>query len=303
MLVLADLDLSSHKPELTMLVNGNPVMFLVDSGAERTVLKDIEGIPESNKKVRILAANGRLTLNSVSKMLTLKLRDEDSDEDAVQLTAIMAPDCPHNLLGRDAILALKLTITVGPDGRLAVFPPAVPTYVVAGPGLPHYYWSLDFPTKDITGIASQLKELAFKNISDPTRADVMLPTEYHMTLRFKWQPGPDPLYDKKVHKLKPQQVTLTHLYFKGNLSYSDLDISAEAQQLMLNPSSRHVSLTKTDREKWRDLGAFARLNRAATDFKPTGGKMNEQYSTSTKWTRISLCWRITLTPTTHITDT
>lgn len=300
-LVLADQTHYSPRPEIVLFVEGRPMLFLVDTGAEKTVIRDTKGLPPSSKFIRVLSANGRVTRNTMTKLITLKLNEDDLDEQGVQLNAVLSPMCPHNLLGRDAILGLQLTLSPGLDGRLMVNPPGSEIYVVEGQGLPHYYWTLDFPKRDITNAAESLCKIALNYVS-PKKNNTMSPGDLHMTLRYKLSPGPDPTYDCMVQRLGPQVVTLTHLYFKDQTSFCDLDLPYKVTAMMPKSADRHISVTKTTDQEWRDLGPLARSTRFIKDWKPTGKIMNEEHSPSTGWSRIKLTWRATLVPDTHMTD-
>lgn len=228
------------RPEIVLQVDGKPMLFLVDSGAERTVIRDIKDVPVGSGSVRVLAANGKITRCSESKTVQFSL-PENNEKPTVGLKVVLAPNCPHNLLGRDLLLLLGLSIGPGQDGVLVVREHIFDCMIMEGDGVPHYWWSLDLPENDPGKTSRHLLKLAKKHTK---RKDTTFMSEdqLHVTLRYKLRPGPDPIYDDAVHKLGPQTLTVTYLYFDGSNSLCDVELSSAAQRLMPKPFQRHISL-------------------------------------------------------------
>lgn len=279
------------------------MIFLVDSGAERTVLRDGKGIPLSKDTIKVLSANGRVTKSPISKPLTFELCDQDDQNEPVELKVVLAPECPHNLLGRDLILSMGLSIGPGPNNKLIVAKHRfydAQCLVMEGTGVPYYWWSLDLPVDDPGQIAKTLlTEIKTFTTGKP---EFMDPSDLHVTLRFKCDPGPDPDYDKAIHKLGPQSVTLTYLYFdKKQSSFCDVTVPSAVRALMPLWYRRHVSLSKNPKHSWRSLGHERDTLSRVTDWEPTEDP-RVQYSPTTKWYRKIINYRTTTTPASHLSD-
>lgn len=276
------------------------MIFLVDSGAERTVLRDIKGVPKGSDSVRVLAANGKITRNPVSKTIYFSLPGDETIP-PVGLKVVLASECPHNLLGRDLLLHLGLSIGPGPDGVLVVKKHTFDCMVVEGTVEPHYYWSLDLSENDPSRAPKYLLDLAKRHTTSKD-TDYMSEDQLHMTLRFKIGPGPDPEYDQIVHKLGPQSLTVTYLYFDGSTTLCDVETSNAARLLMPKYYQRHISLGKHPLLEWKDLGPKRASVTSITDWERSAEDPKIEHSVSTGWNRLALNIRVKTTPQTHLTD-
>lgn len=290
-----------YRPEITLTVNGKPMIFLVDSGAERTVLRDTTDLPVGPKTIRVMSANGVVKVNNMSGQINFCLDEEDS---GVTCSVVLAPECPHNLLGRDLILSLELAIVPTTEGTLKVIKHALnslitDTMVVEAKDAPHYWWSLDLTTKDPAQISKLLIKEAVKKVSRDS--DKMSSENLHVTLRYKKSSGPDEIYDTAVQNLGPQHLSITYLYYMGSTSFCDVEISPQASQLMPDRSRRHISLTKRKSQKWYELGRYASDVRYIDDWEDFGSK-GEQKSKRTGWCRKRLNFRTSAQPAVHLTD-
>lgn len=287
----------SHRPEITLLVNGHPMLFLVDSGAERTVIRDIGGLPKSNKTINVLSASGKAQRNYISAPITMQ---NTINASSVLLEVVLSPQCPHNLLGRDALLALELAIVPTVNGCMEVRNHSVSkttdTLVVEGRDPVHYYWTLDIPVNDPSDTAKTLLNLAKQHVDK--NAQISRPDNLHVTLRYKRIPGPDDEYDKKVHKLGPQNITLTHFYFKDFTSFCDVQLTQTVTQIMPDPHRRHVSVSKSRDQKWSDLGMEVLKVRNAKWKDTENPKI--QISPDTGYKRLLLNWKVNTQPNTRL---
>lgn len=227
----------------------------------------------------------------------------DDENTSTTLKVVLAPEWQHNLLGRDAILTLGLSIGPGPNQTLVVQKHTFTDtglYVVEGNGQPYYSWSLDLPAEDPGQTSDTLLRLARQVTKG--KPDFMPRDALHVTLRYKITPGPDPPYDDTVKKLGPQCVEIPYLYFNnGQTSFCDVNVSARAQALMAKSFQRHISLSKGAYEEWFDLGPERQAVVKITDWEPTKDP-KIQYSPLTQWSRMKLNYRVTTTPVGHLTD-
>ncbi|KAK2875051.1 hypothetical protein Q8A73_024339, partial [Channa argus] len=133
------------------------VTFLCDSGADKTVLREsVPGLKASNQIIYVKSANGLVNQHHISKPIWFK--DQNTGE-SIQASVVICPDCPVNLLGRDLLSKLKISIVPTTLGMIALGKgEAVDTLAMQGTGEPYYYWTLDLPTPDPTKTGQQLLE-------------------------------------------------------------------------------------------------------------------------------------------------
>lgn len=76
-------------------------MFLVDTGTGRTVIRQECGLVPSGKYLNVRSENGIMTKSPLSRLMSLT--DKEMGKIA-QLQIVMSPECPVNLLGREAVI-------------------------------------------------------------------------------------------------------------------------------------------------------------------------------------------------------
>ena len=89
-----------------MLCNGEKVSVLCDTGACKTVMT--RAPPGMSQTIKVQCANGEISHHRVTQSITFK--DPETDR-VCHLPVIVDPQCPVPLLGRDAMLALKIFVT------------------------------------------------------------------------------------------------------------------------------------------------------------------------------------------------
>lgn len=289
------------KPEITLLIRGKPHVFLCDSGACRTVLRQtIPGVKFSNQTILVRSANGCTD----SQQLTEPVNIADPETGTtVCLPLVISPKCPFNLLGRDGLTGLNLCILPRRKGGMGVARIQNPEHLLVqqGVGEPNFYWTLDIANKPPINTATALLKRAelYLNPYDKN-VDVMSPEDLHITVRYKRTPGPDPIYEKHFHKLGPQKVTLCYILTDGKkTAVASASLSTEAFALFQGPYPVHVSLAKPKDKHWKDLGAFMQKAKFVTDW---GLKDGIFYSPSTDLWKIPLNWVASTSPQTHLKD-
>lgn len=131
----------SEKPEKTLIINGEPTLFLCDTGACRTVMKHTEGLTPSNKSILVKSANGHVQRQYFSNPVSVLLPDNGLN---IMAPIVMAPGCPYNLLGRDLMVALGLAIFPTLSGGMEARPCATADIQVhENIKDPYYEWTLD----------------------------------------------------------------------------------------------------------------------------------------------------------------
>uniref|UniRef100_A0A1A8SGV6 Peptidase A2 domain-containing protein n=1 Tax=Nothobranchius rachovii TaxID=451742 RepID=A0A1A8SGV6_9TELE len=106
-----------EKPFITINVQGKKVEFLCDTGACRSVVSSGVKLPRSQNSILVKTADGQTTRSSLSKPV---LVDDPVTGLGKRISLVIAPDCPLNLLGRDLMSILKISIVPIKDGMRAV---------------------------------------------------------------------------------------------------------------------------------------------------------------------------------------
>lgn len=131
-------------PQVTLKVEGKEVKFLVDSGASRTLIhpEDIPQIKQSTKSILVQGVNGTPVREALSEYVTV---EHPRIGMRVTTRVILSTVCPVNLLGRDLMSAMHMSIHAQDTGF---------TVKVGKELVPHpwdenyYYYSLDAYLKD-----------------------------------------------------------------------------------------------------------------------------------------------------------
>ncbi|KAK1346720.1 hypothetical protein QTO34_000580 [Cnephaeus nilssonii] len=97
------------KKVVTLKVEGKPVEFLVDTGAQHSVLLEPSG-PVSHKKSWVIGATGHQQYSWTTR------RTVDLGTGRVTHSFLVIPECPAPLLGRDLLTKMGAQITFTPEG-------------------------------------------------------------------------------------------------------------------------------------------------------------------------------------------
>ncbi|XP_047230191.1 uncharacterized protein LOC124873533 isoform X1 [Girardinichthys multiradiatus] len=280
------------RPEITLIVQGTPITFLCDSGACRTTLREPlpHAKPSGNYAV-VRAAQG--VTKRVTETEPIWLRDPEGK--TCQLSVLILPECPVNLLGRDAMVALQLIILPTPDGLKIARERPENVYVMQGVGSPNYYYTLDIPNKAPTSTGSFLVDEGKNSIQNPQ--DVMSPDDLHVTMWYTNKP--DTKYKSEFDKITPVTITVSYVY-------SDVTANAAAavilpdtvKRLFRQYSEPHISLCKETTEEWKNLGQLVNSGERARNWVATG--VNTWYSQSTLMTKKALFWTVTVQSGVHL---
>jgi len=92
-----------------MTIEGHTMVLLADSGATFSSVR--HPFPPSSKAVNVVGVSGSPEQQLFSKPLQVKWQDYQ-----VQHPFLLAPNCPVNLLGRDLMCKLRMSIFLSPDG-------------------------------------------------------------------------------------------------------------------------------------------------------------------------------------------
>ena len=100
------------EPRVTLEVEGTPINFLVDTGAEFSVLKTPLGKLRKNEKTLVIGATGQKSYPWTTT------RTVDLGRNQVTHSFLVIPECPMPLLGRDLLTKLKAQIIFAPPGPI-----------------------------------------------------------------------------------------------------------------------------------------------------------------------------------------
>lgn len=289
------------KPQVTLQVNNQMTLFLADSGADRTVLKECQWYKQSSEKISVVSANGQIKVSPLSVPLHFQIQP---NSEGVMCKAVLLDSCPHNLLGRDVLAGLGLAIVPLTNGSMGVVHSDYTNsdcalHVLESRDSPYYWWSLDIPSSDPSQTAKTLLSLADNCVRGG--AVFMNHSNLHVTLRYNHAPGPDPRYDSAIHSLGPTLLTIPYLYFRDQTACTDVQIPEKAKMLMHDSETAHISLARDHTDQWNDLKYYLSQIKRITDWFQTRDTKTD-YSGSTGWYRLRLNMRVTATPSVHLRD-
>uniref|UniRef100_A0A1A7Z5N2 Integrase catalytic domain-containing protein n=2 Tax=Iconisemion striatum TaxID=60296 RepID=A0A1A7Z5N2_9TELE len=105
-----------EKPFITLKVDGKIVKFLCDTGACRTVLSSEIGLTPSKNSILVRSADGVMSRSPLSRPISVT--DPVSGQ-GTTACVVLSPECPVNLLGRDLMSVLKISVIPVSDGMRA----------------------------------------------------------------------------------------------------------------------------------------------------------------------------------------
>ena len=218
-----------------------------------------------------------------------------------QMSVLIMPHCPVNLLGRDGLTALGLALIPTEDDRIVVRRKhelsGSDTYVLKEKGTPFYYYSLDVPNRPPMEVGKQLLDKGRQIAIGPR--DEMKEEDLHVTMWYKQTTVPDPRYDEKLRDLGSVRVTLTNLYWDkhGNVAAA-VSLSKKAEKLFRMFKPPHISLCKNRNDEWRDVGQMVLDAENADDWVDESSEVD--YSPSCMIRRKALWWTTDVRPGVHL---
>ncbi|CAN9514545.1 unnamed protein product [Ophioblennius macclurei] len=248
-------------------------------------------IQMGNEAATVRSAQGTVKLARETQPLWIR----DPQGKSCQMSVLLLPECPVNLLGRDALCQLQLAIQSTPEGLKVIRQKPEQVYVIQGRGCPNYYYTLDVPNQEPLKTGDKLLEEGISSVRHVE--DKMSSERLHVTMRYTSQP--DAKYKNELDKQTPAIVTATYLY-------SDTESRAAVAVQLKEPLERlfrmryapHVSLCKSKTTEWKDLGQMVLKGERATDWVATS--VNTWYSDSTGLAKKALFWTMTVQSGVHL---
>lgn len=270
------------------MVQGTPVKFLCDSGASRTTMKQL--VPHtgrSSEKVYVRSAQGAVVQVPLSHPLWIR----DPEGQSRQMPVIVLPQCPVNLLGRDGLLALGLSIIPTTKGlkvtRGEVCEPPNSAYLLGtdAPPEPKYVYALDVQNETPNLFGSRLYDLGGRGSRYDN--DHVKTEDLHITM---WKCHElDQKYGDKLYEASPVEATVTWLYedIEGRTAAA-VQLPEEAQKLYREGGAPYIALSKLRTDHWSVLSDLAVRGEAARDWRSTG--IDTWWSEDAKLSKKALFW-------------
>ncbi|XP_032362906.1 uncharacterized protein LOC116674646 [Etheostoma spectabile] len=234
-------------PMRTLLVGPKrtPVQFLCDTGADATVVSaKVPGLNPSAKTLCIIGASGMPTLAQWSKRIDL----QDEDGTVVTASVILSPECPINLLGRDMLLKLRLSLVSTPEGMKARKLPEEEVkgaWVQQSHSIPNTFYSFD-PTEEGPGsITTKIRNMAEQLRTKSSRSEPQREYPLHITVNFQRGGGPPPEdWLRWFNRQGPTRVTIKELLItETGWAVATVKLPEDVQSKTLTHQP-HVSLWK-----------------------------------------------------------
>lgn len=281
----------NFRPEVELVVNGQKIIFLCDSGACKTVLRDsVPSLTTSMDSILVRSANGQLQRKIISN--NLHFRDSKNNKD-IYAPVVISPKCPVNLLGRDLMSRLGISLVPVRGGMQAIFASITAKDAYDKSQL-NYYYTLDVINQQTA------QGLLQKVMYHMTAAeDVMTPDQLHVTMRYDSKGMIDNEYWTLLNNLERQDVQLQCVYTDyESLAVIKVLLSVGAQNLYKIPSKPHMSIAKPCRMKWQMLAGVVEQAETTYDWVPTGTP-GQCYSASLKLYRNEMLQLIEVQPALH----
>lgn len=224
---------SSTQPKLSLCINGDFMSFLVDTGADISTMgkqdSDKFAMYGSNKTVHVTGASGQFTSETMSTPLTVRYENS-----ILQHSFLLSKVCPENLLGRDLLCKLNLTITlttggVGLEGPIVLFCQKIcPTWI---------------------GYECMSPNSVFET-PVPTQGDIQTPECFRCVLT-DFTETPTPGYLEKWYQVgqRVDSIKIVGIITCKHWSAVVVDLPSELKKLVSSDDSYpHVALAKTKGE-------------------------------------------------------
>lgn len=279
-----------EKPYITLIVCGEKVEFLCDTGACKTVLKTkIEGINPTNESIWVKSANGQIHREHMSKNTSFK---DPETGIKVKASVVMSFQCPINLLGRDLMTKLGIAVVPVQDGMRAVRLKHSDLYTVQKDE--KIYCSYDLKPVDNPHVPGKLLREARGQLDLPETE--MNYNQLHVTMNILNDPQDD--YVQKFLETNPVTLAVTEI-FTDRRSYAAVTVLLPTSQTELYklPANPHISLFKPHNITWADVGNRTKMASEATDYKESEDGWS--YSPSCDVWKQSLCEVVTGTAQVH----
>ncbi|XP_051785018.1 uncharacterized protein LOC127528403 [Erpetoichthys calabaricus] len=239
-------------PLLTLIVNGKETVFLVDTGATRSTLSLLE-VPASKDTVRILTASGQPHTLLVSKPLKVQL---STDSSSLTHRFLLNHLCPVNLLGRDLMTKLSVSISLTEQGFYCSTPKLLCQIS------PHPKPSFAAWTPDISPHTLLLK--ALHSFPSCLYHHLQVPDTLHCTAQYFPTEVDTPWLESFLSSgICPETLHIPCIFISSTKAAASVHLTYSQSIFYLGGSVPHMSLAKSNTVRWVELGEWVEqcLNR------------------------------------------
>ncbi|XP_051242063.1 uncharacterized protein LOC127355326 [Dicentrarchus labrax] len=250
-------------PKTVLTIKGKQMTFLVDSGATYSVIQEkyLTNVKMSGNFVHSQGATGAI----VKEKFTVPLQCSntiDGDTVSTKHGFLLSPHCPINLMGRDLMLTLNISLESTPDGLKVVRRHHALSMVQHSAKTPLYVYQWRIPHPLATDLVRQARELVSRH------ADFMRAESLHCTAYVS--EGPDHDFEKHFYQDLNDVLCTSTLFWSGTRSAVSVSLTeGQMKDFHVEFSSPHISLSKATTDEWKGLGPFVKKCLNITDWCPT----------------------------------
>ena len=277
-MVLTSLTRPDQLPQTNINVNGKETTFLVDSGANHSVLSSKEWkyvTKLSGRVIQVVGAGGQ----PFKEKFTVPLSVRDGDKQ-LKHSFLLSDQCPTNLLGRDLMCRLGLSV-ICTDAGLTVTSNASPmiqaySCVARAPG---YFYSWDLLREGPGAIADILITTAHHCMQNQPEIQYMPTDNLHCTARMSYD-GQIAEVEEHWYKDDCETAVLMGQLLLWNEKCCMLTVASNEEVkgfFRIPGSAPHVSLAKNPDQTWAELGPWAVKGGGACDWIPDPHGPEGQY--------------------------
>ncbi|XP_019737299.1 uncharacterized protein LOC109522910 [Hippocampus comes] len=276
-------------PEVTLMVNGKEITILCDSGACQTACRDSFPGATIHRQRFVRSASGLFTVALETDPVWIR----DPQGETCKMSVLLMPQCPINLLGRDGLLMLGLSLVPSPAGNIEIKRrheiKMANINVIKGRFPVFVYYTLDLPNKLHSQTCDKLLSEGLLHID--TQEEKMECDSLHIVLWRKRTEGHNSEYERALNRFTPAKVTIDYLYFDGIATVAaGVRLSARLQSLYKEWYVPHISLHKTYGVEWSSMGPFVQKGQVMSDWRPDGKGL--EYSATAEVYRKPLFWTV-----------
>ena len=254
-------------PTLNLQIADKTMTFLVDSGATHSVIKHSE-LPDCKLSGRFVFSVGAGGVTCKERFTKPVACSDNEGLFNIKHSFLLSPVCPINLIGRDLIVALGLSLISTPEGLEVVKTSPQMSMGIDNQLYIYQWW---YPYNQ----ASQLLVPARCAFS-AEGADFMKPEHLHCTAAVLTEPNTE--YEEDFLYEVNDEITVECWYWSSmRCAVSVCLTPRQSKYYNIKDADAHISLSKAPTDRWRDLGPFVRECNQMTDWQPTD-KPHIEYS-------------------------
>lgn len=253
-------------PHYTLTIRDKRVTFLVDSGATNSVIRAHDFSPPPKMSGRFVYSVGA-SGTTIRENFTIPRLCKDSDNVTIKHSFLLSEHCPINLLGRDLMITLGISILSTAEGLKIVKTETIMNQMVKtyrSPLLYVYQWHL----ANSKVSRSLLEEV--ENIMSP-HTIFMSSSDLHSVSHVS--KGVDTNYEIEWYQDEAvdfERLHVSDIYWDAHKCAAAVTLTDGQVTLFDVPNSvPHIALARTDKCEWEEMGPFVKNCTQATDWTET----------------------------------